>query len=86
MNRDEMQIGKSFGSAAFFIYLVIKRKPRATTVDIITGTGITERQIKTHIKTLLECGIIRRERIFFNPGNGFIYSSNNEMRETWKLQ
>lgn len=84
MSELEMEIGRTLGASSFFIYQTIKHMAKVSVVDLEAETGLTHKSIKIHIKNLLECGIITRERVFLRHCNGYIYTAVKET-ETWKF-
>lgn len=84
MNELEMEIGRTLGASAFFIYQAIKHSQNLSARDLEVETGMSEKQIKVHLKNLLECQIVTREQKFLRYCRGYVYSSN-EAKETWKI-
>lgn len=85
MNEMEMEIGRNFGASAFYIYQTIKHNPKVSLKELEVETGMTDRQIKVHLKNLFECKIITKETAMVKRCYGYRYSSN-EQKEQWILQ
>jgi predicted transcriptional regulator len=84
MSELEMEIGRTLGASAFFIYQTLKYNPKSSLKDLAVETGISDRQIKVYLKHLLDCNVITRQQVFLRYCKGFIYQLNEE-KETWKF-
>lgn len=83
MNDLEMEIGRTLGASAFFIYQAVKNNPRLSTRDIEVETGLSYNQIQVHLKNLRECNILKRDKVFLTNTNGYLYTPNE--KELWKF-
>jgi predicted transcriptional regulator len=80
----EMEIGRSFGATAFYIYQTVKCNPNSSLTQIEAETGMTDRRIKIYLKTLVDCGMLTRERRRLVHSTGYVYSCNQE-QSLWKF-
>lgn len=82
MTEQEFEIGRNFGAGIFYTYNVLKHNPNSSVIDLAIESGLTDRVLKVHLKTLLDSGIIQREKKKLRYCQGYVY----KITETWKLQ
>lgn len=84
MNELEMEIGRTLGSSAFFIYQFIKNNPRVTSKDIQCETGLSEHCVWMTLNKLKDTNVVRFSERVAGYRKSKMYVEN-EAKETWKF-
>lgn len=84
MNDLEIEIGRTFGASAFFLYKILESNNRLTVRDLEMESGISDKALKYLLKLMTDTGILTREYGYLRYAKGYRYSINKDKSE-WKL-
>jgi predicted DNA-binding transcriptional regulator len=84
MNNLEVDIGRQYGASCFFIYQVIKSHSEIDLIALEAETGMSHRQIRDHVKSMVSYQILTRKLVVIGGIRRYMYSVNEDKQE-WKL-
>lgn len=81
MNDLEVEIGRTLGASAFFVYQVVKENPNSTALDIQVETGLSETCVSTVLAKLRKAKVLEYKNIYKCK---FSYKENKE-KDKWEF-
>lgn len=84
MSELEMEIGRTLGSSAFFVFQFIKNNPGSTSRDIQVETGLSENCVWITLNKLKDTNVVKYTERTAGYRKSKMYVENGE-KDTWKF-
>lgn len=70
------ELVQKYGASVFVIHKFLEENPNSCVTEIQDGTGLSDKCVKTCLKTLVDINLLNKFHVSFNKyGHGFRYST-----------